>query len=67
MILGINFSFFYTNILLIYCMYQDIKYRKISNKVLIGFLLIGSVLTFTEELDSYKNVFIFVLIKLFFL
>ncbi|MFX0046862.1 MAG: prepilin peptidase [Candidatus Hermodarchaeota archaeon] len=67
MILGINFSFFYTNILLIYCMYQDIKYRKISNKVLIGFLLIGSVLTFTEELDSYKNILIFVLIKLFFL
>jgi len=44
-------------------MYCDIKYRKISNNVLIGFLLIGSLLAFTEDLDIYNNIFIFILTK----
>jgi len=65
MILDINFSFFYTNIFLIYCMYCDIKYRKISNNSLIGFLLIGSFFAFTDDLDIYNTLFIFVLIKVF--
>jgi Flp pilus assembly protein protease CpaA len=67
MILNNNLSFFYTNIVLIYCMYRDIKYRKISNKDFIGFLLIGSLLVFTEDLNIYNNIFIFVLTKVFFL
>ena len=67
MILNINLSFFYTNIVLIYCIYRDIKYRKIFNKDFIGFLLIGSLLVFTEDMDIYNNIFIFVLTKVFFL
>jgi len=67
MILYVNFSFFYTNIVLIYCIYRDIKYRKISNKTLIGFLLVGSLIAFTEDLDIYNNIFIFVLTKVYFL
>jgi Flp pilus assembly protein protease CpaA len=67
MILNISFSFFYTNILLIYCMYRDIKYRKISNKIFIGFLLVGGLLTSTVDLNIYNNIFLFVLSKVFFL
>lgn len=67
MILNISFSFFYTNIVLIYCIYLDIRYRKISNKSFIGFLLAGSLIVFTEDLDIYNNIFIFILIKVLFL
>jgi len=67
MILNINYSFFYTNIVLIYCMYQDIKYRKISNKILIGFLVIGCLIAFTEDFDIYNNISVFVVTKVFFL
>lgn len=66
MILNVKFSFFFTNIILIYCMYQDIKYRKISNKILIGFFLVGSIITFTEDFDIYNNIFNFVLTKVIF-
>jgi Flp pilus assembly protein protease CpaA len=62
-----NFSFFYTNIVLIYCMYRDIKYRTISSKTFIGFLLIGGLLTFTVDLDIYNNLYVFLLSKVFFL
>lgn len=47
-------------------MYQDIKYRKISNKILIGFFLVGSIITFTEDFDIYNNIFNFVLTKVIF-
>ena len=47
-------------------MYQDIKYRKISNKILISFFLVGSIITFTEDFDVYNNLFYFVLIKVIF-
>ena len=67
MILSINLFFFYTNIVLIYCMYRDIKFRKIPNKAIIGFLLIGSLLAFTEDLDIYNNILIFIITKVFFL
>jgi len=67
MILSINLIFFYTNIVLIYCMYRDIKFRKIPNKVIIGFLLIGSFLAFSEDLDIYNNILIFIITKVFFL
>ena len=48
-------------------MYRDIKYRKISNKFIIEFLLIGSLLVFTEDLDIYNNILIFILTKVFFI
>lgn len=67
MFLSINLFFFYTNIVLIYCMYRDIKFRKIPNKAIIGFLLIGSLLAFTEDLDIYNNILIFIITKVFFL
>ena len=67
MILSINLIFFYTNIVLIYCMYRDIKFRKIPNKAIIGFFLIGSLLTFTEDLDIYNDMLIFIITKVFFL
>ena len=67
MILNVIFSLFYTNIVLIYCMYRDIKYREISNETLFGFLLIGSILIFTEVTASYYNIFILIFTKLFFL
>ena len=67
MILSINLFFFYTNIVLIYCMYRDIKFRKIPNKAIIGFLLIGSLLVFTEDLDIYNDILIFIITKVFFL
>ncbi|MCK4381783.1 MAG: prepilin peptidase [Candidatus Lokiarchaeota archaeon] len=67
MILSINLFFFYTNIVLIYCMYRDIKFRKIPNKAIIGFLLIGSLLAFTEDLDIYNDILIFIITKVFFL
>ena len=67
MIISINLFFFYTNIVLIYCMYRDIKFRKIPNKAIIGFLLIGSLLVFTEDLDIYNDILIFIITKVFFL
>jgi Flp pilus assembly protein protease CpaA len=48
-------------------MYRDIKFRKIPNKAIIGFLLIGSLLAFTEDLDIYNNILIFIITKVFFL
>jgi Flp pilus assembly protein protease CpaA len=57
----------YSNIVLIYCMYRDIKYRSISNKLLIGFLLIGGFLTFTVDLGIYNSIFIFILSKVSFI
>ncbi len=67
MILNLKISFFYSNIILIYCLYRDIKYRKISNKVIIRFLLISSLIVFTEDLGIYNNLVIFVLTKIYFL
>jgi len=67
MIVSINLFFFYTNIVLIYCMYRDIKFRKIPNKTIIGFLLIGSLLAFTEDLDIFNDIHIFIITKVFFL
>ncbi|NVM43611.1 MAG: prepilin peptidase [Candidatus Lokiarchaeota archaeon] len=67
MILNLNLSFYYSNIILIYCTYRDIKYRKISNKIVIGFLFISSLIVFTEDLGIYNNLFIFLLTKIFFL
>lgn len=66
MIPNAYFSFFYTNIGLVYCMYRDIKYRRISNKTLIGFLLIGAILTFVVDLDIYNNLYVFVMSRVFF-
>jgi Flp pilus assembly protein protease CpaA len=67
MILSISLFFFYTNIVLIYCMYRDIKFRKISNKTIMGFLLIWSLLAFTVDLDIYNNILIFIITKVYFL
>ena len=67
MIINLNISFFYSNIILIYCLSRDIKYRKISNKFIIGFLLTSSLIVFTEYLGIYDNLIIFTLTKISFL
>jgi Flp pilus assembly protein protease CpaA len=67
MILNVIFSLFYTNIVLVYCMYRDIKYRKISNETLFGFLLVGSLSIFTEVTATYYNIYSLIFTKLFFL
>jgi Flp pilus assembly protein protease CpaA len=67
MILNDFFFFFYSNIVLFYCMYRDIKFRIIPNKVLSVLLLIGSFLFFIELLHFYNNVLIFIIVKIWFL
>jgi len=67
MISNVFFFFFYSNIVLFYCMYRDIKYRIISNKVLSGFFLVGSFLIFIEFLQFYNNIIIFMIAKIWFL
>lgn len=67
MILNVFLFFFYSNIVLFYCMYRDIKYRIISNKVLSGFFLIGSFLIFIEFLQFYNDIIIFIIVKIWFL
>ncbi len=67
MILNDFFFFFYSNIVLFYCMYRDIKFRIIPNKVLSVLLLIGSFLIFIEFLHFYNNILIFIIVKIWFL
>jgi Flp pilus assembly protein protease CpaA len=67
MLISLSISFLYSNIVLIYCMYRDFKYRKISNKILIIFLLTGSLLAFTEDVGVILSNFTFLLIKIWFL
>jgi Flp pilus assembly protein protease CpaA len=66
MILNV-FFFFYSNIVLFYCLYRDIRFRVIPNKVLSGFFLIGGFLIFIEFLHFYNNITIFVIVKIWFL
>jgi Flp pilus assembly protein protease CpaA len=67
MILDVFIFFFYSNIVLFYCLYRDIRFRIIPNKVLSGFFLIGSFLIFIEFLHFYNNIFIFIIVKIWFL
>ncbi|MFW9820919.1 MAG: prepilin peptidase [Candidatus Thorarchaeota archaeon] len=67
MIKNLSVNIIYSNIILIYCMYRDIKYRKISNKLLIGFLIVGSFIAVIEDLEIIINNITFLSIKLFFI
>lgn len=67
MILNVFFFFFYSNIVLFYCLYRDIRFRIIPNKVLSGGFLIGSFLIFIEFLHFYNNIIIFIIVKISFL
>ncbi len=67
MILNDFLFFFYSNIVLFYCMYRDIRFRIIPNKVLSVLLLIGSFLIFIEFLHFYNNILIFIIVKIWFL
>ena len=67
MILNVCVCFFYSNIVLFYCLYRDIRFRIIPNKVLSGFFLIGSFLIFIEFLHFYNNIIIFMIVKIWFL
>jgi len=66
MILNVSF-FFYSNIILFYCLYRDIRFRIISNKVLSFFFFIGCFLIFIEFLHFYNNIIIFMIVKIWFL
>jgi len=55
--------FFYSNIVLLYCTYRDICFRKIPNKSLLFFFIVGFVLTLIEAQNFYTNLMIFVICK----
>jgi len=48
---------------LLYCMYRDICFRKIPNKSLGGFFVVGFVLTLIEAQNFYANLIIFAICK----
>lgn len=64
MILNVFFFFFYSNIVLFYCTYRDIRFRIIRNEVLLGFFLIGCFLIFIEFLHFYNNIINFIIVKI---
>ncbi len=55
--------FYYSNIVLLYCMYRDICFRKIPNKSLTYFFIVGFILTLVEAQNYYTNLMIFVICK----
>ena len=55
--------FFYSNVVLLYCIYRDICFRKIPNRSLGGFFIVGFVLTFIEAQNYYTNLMIFAIGK----
>jgi Flp pilus assembly protein protease CpaA len=55
--------FFYSNIVLLYCVYRDISFRKIPNKSLEFFFIIGFVLALIEAQNFYTSLMIFMIYK----
>ena len=55
--------FYYSNIILLYCIFRDIWFRKIPNKSFIFFFIVGFVLTLIEAQYFYSNLIIFVTYK----
>jgi len=64
LILNINELFFYySNVVLLYCMYRDVCFRKIPNRSLVFFFIVGFVLTFIEAQNFYANLIVFAIYK----
>ena len=58
-----GFFFYFSIMVLLYCIYRDIRFRKIPNKSLVFFFIVGFVLTLIEAQNFYTNLMIFVICK----